>query len=370
MTEPLGRYIEDPASDERLEKIWQGIDTRRDEYLPLFSRQRAVGFRRASLALGGLAVAAAVGLGWFFGGSFLLEESKPAQVSAREEAPHFEAGAALRTALEKLSVDLEDGSRVTLAPRSRVAMQETHSEDVALRLEEGRVACEVEKGKQRKFSVLAGEVTVRVIGTTFSVERVALGAEEKVAVDVTEGVVDVEGPDGVVKRLGAGESWSVRMTAEQRERPPEAPEESQAIQGTGRAPERPNSANKVTERDLPPRDLFAEARAKRNMGDAAGAAQLYQRFLRSSPRDSRLGVAALELGRLRMDQLSDPAGAIAPLTQAAAGVGGGLGDDALARLVRAHAQLGQMAACQRARTRYLASYPQGVHLERVRATCP
>ena len=366
MTEPLGQFIEDPTSDERLEKIWQNIDARRKEY-GLSSLRK-----RGAVVIGGFAVAAAVALGWFFGAPLLREQAMlnsvalRAQENATEAAPHFEAGAALRTAGEKLAVDLEDGSKVTLAPRSRVAMQETHSEDVALRLEEGRVACQVEKDKARKFSVLAGDVTVRVIGTTFSVERIALGAEEKVAVDVTEGVVDVEGPDGVVKRLGAGESWSVRIVAEGEHALAAEPEEGEAGKSAGsEAAARPASSNKA-----PERDLFAEARAKRNLGDAAGAAQLYQSFLKQNPSDARSGVAALELGRLRMDQLGDPAGAIAPLTRAASGVGGGLGDDALARLVRAHAELGQRAACQNARARYLKSYPAGVHATRVRASCP
>lgn len=362
MTDPLAEYIEDPASEERLEKIWKSINARSEEYRPSSSR------RRAAVFVGGFAVAAGISLGWFFGAP-LHGETGGKKASARQVAPdsaagvaHLEAGAALRTAGEKLSVDLEDGSKVILAPRSRVAMREALSEDVALSLEEGRITCQVKKEKARKFSVLAGEVTVRVIGTTFSVERVALGADEKVTVDVSEGVVEVEGPDSVIKRLGAGESWSVRMGSEKARTAPESLPVSaeRSVAPVERVP-----SSKVSERDL-----FSEARTKRNAGDAAGAAQLYQSFLQQSPADGRSGLAALELGRLRMDQLGDPAGAIAPLTRAASGVGGGLGDDALARLVRAHAALGQSTACRRARARYLKSYPAGVHVEEVRAACP
>lgn len=360
MTEPLAKHLQDPASDERLEKIWKNIHKRREEYGQSTSR------KRVAVVVGGFAVAAGVALGWFFGAP-LSDETSREKASAGLVAPHFEAGAALRTANEKLSVDLEDGSKVTLAPRSRVAMQETHSEDVQLNLEEGRVACQVKKDKTRRFSVLAGEVTVRVIGTTFSVERAALGAESKVTVEVSEGVVEVQGPDSVIKHLGAGESWSVRMVSDQahgthvKEALPIEVEGSLKTQPVERRSKRHN---------VEQRDLFAEARAKRNAGDAAGAAQLYQSFLLKEPRDARSGVAALELGRLRMDQLGDPAGAIGPLTRAADGAGGGLGDDALARLVRAHAQLGQKGACQSARARYLKRYPDGVHVERVRTSCP
>jgi transmembrane sensor len=362
MTEPLAKYVQDPASEERLEKIWQAVDARREEYRPLSSR------RQWLLLASGCAVAAGVLLGWFFGAPF-HEEREHALRGASQTSTYVEAGAALRTSGEKLAVDLEDGSKVTLAPRSRVRMQETHADDVALNLEVGRVACQVAKDKGRTFSVLAGEVTVRVIGTTFSVERLTLGSEEKITVEVSEGIVEVEGPDSVEKRLGAGESWSVRVATEK------ADAHTAEFEG-GKTPApaleqqvtRPAPAAAATKEKE--RDLFAEARKKRNAGDAAGAAELYQSFLQKFPKDGRSGVAALELGRLRMDELGDPAGAIAPLTQAARGVGGGLGDDALARLVRAHAALGQASACKSARARYLERYPEGVHVERVRMSCP
>ncbi len=364
MTEPLFEHIEDPVDEERLERVWRKVDARRDEYRSSSSR------RKIAYYVSGFAVAAGVALGWFFGGPLPVGGHGGDPVA--QVAPLFEAGAALRTASEEMSVGLADGSKVTLAPRSRVALQDTESEDVALNLEEGRVACQVAKDKGRVFSVLAGEVTIRVVGTTFAVERTDFATEEKVTVDVSEGVVEVKGPDGVIKRLGAGESWSVRIAKEDvRAAAPMDEGEATAVaepavgaskvkakvvQGGPQAPEE--------------RDLFAEAREKRNAGDAAGAARLYQAFLDTKSSDPRSGVAALELGRLRMDQLGDAAGAIAPLMRAASGVGGGLGDDALARLVQAHAQLGQSGACKSTRARYLKTYPNGVHVERVRATCP
>lgn len=367
MTDRLAQHIEDPVSDERLERIWQKIEDRHDEYRPSSSRMRL------AVAFGGLAIAAGVALGWFVGAP--LHEGTESLAARATSAPLFEVGAALSTAAEKMSVALEDGSKVTLAPRSRVSMQNTDSEDVALNLAEGRITCQVAKDKGRTFSVLAGDVVVRVVGTSFSVERVELGSAEKVTVDVSEGIVEVSGPDGVTKRLGAGESWSVRLESPV---PKESPGrlESEEVLAAVEAPKAALPVGSVdahvvssAPRQDTTRDLFTEARQKRNRGDAAGAAQLYQLFLKESPADARAGVAALELGRLRMDQLGDPAGAIGPLTRAASGVGGGLGDDALARLVQARAQLGQMAACKSVRARYLATYPKGVHVERVRAAC-
>jgi hypothetical protein len=71
-----------------------------------------------------------------------------------------------------------------------------------------------------------------------------------------------------------------------------------------------------------------------------------------------------------MDHLGDVAGAIAPLKTAASRGAGGLGDDAPARLAQAYSRLGQSAACQSARERYMKSYPQGVHVKQVRKLCP
>jgi hypothetical protein len=81
-------------------------------------------------------------------------------------------------------------------------------------------------------------------------------------------------------------------------------------------------------------------------------------------------LSAFELGRLRMDRLGDAAGAISALERAVAlNVGPTFREDALARLVTAYAAQGNAAACARARDRYLASYPSGVHAGAVAGRC-
>ena len=47
----------------------------------------------------------------------------------------------------------------------------------------------------------------------------------------------------------------------------------------------------------------------------------------------------------------------------------GVLEDALARLVSAYAAQGNFSACSRARDRYLASYPAGVHAAAVATRC-
>ena len=98
------------------------------------------------------------------------------------------------------------------------------------------------------------------------------------------------------------------------------------------------------------------------------AARTYQALLSAHPRDPRAGLAAFELGRLRMDRLNDMPGAVQALEQAVAlAPGAELREDALARLVAAAAAAHDHPRCARARTRYLTEYPAGVHHRTVSA---
>ena len=92
-------------------------------------------------------------------------------------------------------------------------------------------------------------------------------------------------------------------------------------------------------------------------------------MLASYPRDPRAGLAAFELGRLRMDRLGDMPGAVRALEQAVTlAPGAELREDALARLVAASAAAHDRSVCRRARDRYLADYAGGVHHRTVDAT--
>ena len=100
------------------------------------------------------------------------------------------------------------------------------------------------------------------------------------------------------------------------------------------------------------------------------AAEKYQELLDNHPRDPRAGLAAFELGRLRMDRLGDMRGAMQALEQAVAlAPGAEFREDALARLVAASAGAHDGPGCTKARDRYLAAYPTGVHRRTVAAAC-
>jgi outer membrane protein assembly factor BamD (BamD/ComL family) len=117
-------------------------------------------------------------------------------------------------------------------------------------------------------------------------------------------------------------------------------------------------------------ELFDRANGARRGGNVAEAVRGYETLLASFPNDGRAGLAAFELGRLRMDRLGDYASAVSALKRAVSlAPGAGFREDAMARLVQAYAALGSKSACQSARDAYLKAYPKGVHLGTVSRKC-
>jgi len=166
----------------------------RDERLP-----RAGAWSRRGVGFSLAAVAVAACLAMLAAPAILL----------RLQADHATATAELRT------LDLEDGSRVTLAPSSAVAVAFAAGER-RVRLLEGQAFFEVRPDPARPFRVEAGAVETTVLGTSFEV-RLDAGS---VTVAVQEGLVQVaspgpgtrEGTRGrarVAERLGAGDSLRV-----------------------------------------------------------------------------------------------------------------------------------------------------------------
>jgi hypothetical protein len=90
---------------------------------------------------------------------------------------------------------------------------------VTLTLARGKVDCDVEPRPDRPpFRVIAGDVTVSVVGTRFAVHRTATG----VRVDVVRGKVRVTSRAGE-SMLGAGDAWSSDATIAAKPEP-KAPE--------------------------------------------------------------------------------------------------------------------------------------------------
>lgn len=125
-----------------------------------------------------------------------------AQVAQASEGEKVVAGEVLRTAVGGRAVlTLPDASRMRLLGGSQVALTRSDADDVAITLERGKVGVKASHNKRKGFVVHSNGLTVRVVGTLFTVSQVA-GVVEVV---VAEGRVAVEPPEGSALSVGAGE---------------------------------------------------------------------------------------------------------------------------------------------------------------------
>jgi tetratricopeptide (TPR) repeat protein len=352
----LSKYVAVDTSEARLARIFSGVS---DGLEKRAAPGRRYAWRGALVVAVTAAVAAVI-----FG---VTRFSDPNFVGS----PFHQA--ALETAGDALVVDLHDGSRIELEARTRVEVVESAEENLSMRLRRGRVECDLVPKAGRRFTLFASSVEVRVTGTRFSVELAPDG--ERVEVAVERGSVEVTWPLAAEpkRRLAAGERWSIDLTPSERPRV-ETPLKTPEPETEPPAAEPPATTRELVTPDAPvtpgARELFDLGNAARRAGDNAGAAKAYETLLATHPTDARAGLAAFELGRLRMGPLGDLRGAVSAFRRAIAlAPGAGFKEDAMARLVEAYAALGERAQCRKARDAYLASYPRGVHAAVVAKKC-
>jgi tetratricopeptide (TPR) repeat protein len=180
----------------------------------------------------------------------------------------------------------------------------------------------------------------------------------KVHVNVSEGAVEVRRDGALVRVIAANEAWD-GSTDEVKA----APSASVTVTLTPPppAPPRPPAPG--------PKELMAQADEARIAGkprDAAVALDALRRQYRSDP---RAGIAAFELGRLRLDALGDPKGAVEALDDALVlSPHASFREDAEARRVEALDRTHD-PRCASARDAYAEHYPSGVHLLDVNKRC-
>jgi hypothetical protein len=300
----------------------------------------------------------------------------------------------LETSGDAVSFELRDGSRLTLQKQTRVELRESSDSRVALELERGHLDCSVTPNPRRAFAVAAAGFEFLVLGTQFGVD---LSLERRrLEVDVQVGSVAVyrRGKSEPELALHAGQRWAVDLLetlAPAAALAASSPASDTALPsalastsaagdaGADASPAAPAAdsrdavtrpSNSRSRARLGARQLLDRANAARRAGDLMGALRAYEQLLATYPNDSRAGLAAFEVGRLRMDRLGDVRGALAPLERAANLVfDPGLREDAMARLVRAFDVLGQNEQCLEARGRYLESHPTGVYVGSVAEAC-
>ena len=282
---------------------------------------------------------------------------------------------------------LTDGSDVTSkSSDARIEPVTVTPTEVTLRLESGTARFSVTPDPSRTFRVLAGDVTVTVLGTVFTV-----GYEAKnVRVQVERGRVRVNGPDGE-RTLELDQSTS--MPAHRPVSPAaavpapdeptidldkEEPSPSSVVRGgpSWRALARDGDYQAAltrlklegaeSVRDVP-EDLLLAADVARLGGQPDRAVGPLSRIISAHASDSRAPLAAFTLGRTLLDQLGRPRQAAkAFATAQRLDTTGSLSEDALAREVECWSRAGETEQARARAEAYLSRFPNGRRTQFVR----
>jgi len=280
------------------------------------------------------------------------------------------------------AVHYDDGSVAELGtPGSSVHLDEQTADLVSSTVVSGRARFDVVHNHARTFEVHAGDVTVRVLGTAFVVER--SGASAKVSVERGRVRVSWSGGETV---LGVGESGEFPPLPVASELPsPEAldlPPSSSAMPTVPGATGQWRDLAKRGQYDQAfavlhrsptdvrdePADLMLAADVARLSSHPAQAVAPLRKLSARYPKDPRAPVAAFTLGRVLLDNLGragDAAGAFELAERL--WPGGPLASDALAREAESLKKAGQIASARAVAKKYLALHPEGRHAPALRA---
>jgi TolA-binding protein len=393
----LTAHFEIEVTESRLARQWATVESRLPAPPPTGSKWRMLA------AIGAPALVLCAWLGW------------------AERARLPQSGALIESSDTPVAVQLRDGSSLELAAQTRLRVLRDLPSAVAVEVGDGRASFDVKHVPGRSFDVRAGAVSVRVVGTQFHVVKASRREGTEVEVAVKRGVVEVRRSDreGDVRSLATGETWSVWIPAEpvpQQSKPqlavgepasvaepspapakpsaaesaqpqvspalapaleaPQAPAKEAGVVGAGSAGLRgaaryaPGPPQPAAAKAQSSRALFLRANIARRAGRVQDAADAYAELLKRYPRDSRAGVAAFELGRIRMDALGDSRGAVEAFNEALAlSRKAQFREDALARLAIASDASADAEGCRKARARYLTDYPAGVHAGSLGSLC-
>jgi hypothetical protein len=337
MTRRLAGYLPRKVDDADLARQWSSVE-----------QGIARAHRRQQVVRVGLAGVVVIGLVW-------------ALVFRTRAAQDVRTLASTSTSTST-TVDLPDGSRLRVAPGASARVVSSGREDVRIVLEGGRVDLEASHDPARRsFVVSSADWDVVVVGTVFWMVR----RDDQVEVGVREGRVQVRHGGSVVREVGGGEVFSSASI------PLAAPPSS--VSATPPPPPSihlPAASARPAPRHDASENLFESAQRARAEGRFAEAARLFDDVRHRRRSDRRAPLAAFELGRIRLEVLGDPAGAVEAFSDALAlGPDSALAEDAEARRVEALGKAGQRDRCIASRDAYVARYPRGVYVRVVSTFC-
>ncbi len=373
MTTPqrLAQFVQPPLPEARIAHQWAKI-TNADR------RQNRVRARLVPAFALSLVVCCAAAAGWHW-----LHSPSPSALNGTA----IESGVSGRQ-----SLTLPDNSQIELGPASRMVIDEYNDARVQLTLQKGKANFQVSHQPRRLFSIHAADLDITVVGTRFSVDLGQSSELQRVTVQVQQGKVTVRNrhasPDERV--LAAGQSWTDGIAAAP------APDLGRTVDASTNSnePSSEEAAPAASQAELPgatlgraatgtalptasaklagesPKELFEAAETSRINGKFHDSADALNKLRRTYRSDPRAGLAAFELGRMRMDIFGDVSGSIDALRDAIQlSPSAPFREDAESRLVQLYNRQGNHDACQSARTTYLNHFPHGAASKVVSQLC-
>jgi transmembrane sensor len=263
-------------------------------------------------------------------------------------------------------VRLADGSTaMALDPATEIIVAEDKNDHAALVLNRGRGRFDVKPRPTRRFVVHVGNVTITVMGTLFTVERVA----DRVGVAVERGTVRVDWGVGSAVLQESDSGWYPPLVISgPSDRSPSLDPTTRSQTAASSTPSRAPSPSPVGAKRETAGDLLVAADNARLSGHAERAAELLRRVLRDHRNDSRAPLAAFTLGRMLLRELGRPREAAAVFADTRRlSPRGPFAEDALAREVEAYRRAGAAALAHSRAEEYLRLYPNGRRAVTVRA---
>jgi hypothetical protein len=223
------------------------------------------------------------------------------------------------------------------------------------------------------FMVVAGDVTIEDLGTTFTVRYLSA---DRLDIAVEEGRVKVSAPGAAgaarsTSELGPGQRLEVALSTPAPSPSPPAMEKRphsttvassswRPLAERGRYDEAHTALKKAGPNAVRDEtaDLLLAADAARLSGYPAEALPYLERVVRAHARDPRSSLASFTLGRVLLDELGRPREAADAFARARA-AGGPLAEDALAREVEAAARAGDTTRSRELARDYQSLYPHG-----------
>lgn len=263
---------------------------------------------------------------------------------------------------------LSDGSTITLDARGALDTIASTPTSVVLRLRRGRARFDVEPNGPRSWSIDAGPLRVRVVGTAFTIERTGDWA----SVTVHHGVVEITSRHET-RRLYGGEHFESgprpQLARTQPRRAPSLPPEQTATPPSpsptrrgARPPDEPRPripAGSPAPEAPSLETLLDQADAARREGRIDDATTALWTIVDTHPRSAEAPSAAVTAGHLERQRRRFDAAVVAYVRALELGPPPALAEVCYEHLIRCHLALGDRDRAERAAAEYRLAFPGG-----------